>query len=102
MDKIKALYMFRDETANPDKHRTIVETPSVILTVVGFNDFKEGIKVAKQMVQNGVQLIELCGACGYEGAKIISEAVGNKVPVGMIVHQFDNAPKICEFLKSLD
>lgn len=42
----------------------------------------------------------MCGAFGYEGAKEVSEAVGNKVPVGMIGHQVWDAPKLAKVLEA--
>jgi len=101
MNKLKALYMFLDETADSTKHRAVVDTPSVTMTVIGVSSREEAAKTAKQHVQEGCVLVELCGACGYEGAKKVYDAVGDKVPVGMMVHQFDNAPNICELIKRL-
>ena len=100
MEKIKALYMFLDESADSTKHRATVDTPSVTLTVVGVSSPEVAIQTAKQLIQEGkAELVELCGACGYRVAKAVYEAVGDQAPVGMIVHQFDNAPKICELIK---
>jgi hypothetical protein len=100
MEKIKALYMFLDETADSTKHQATVDTPSVTLTVVGVSSPEIAIQTAKQFIREGkAELVELCGACGYKVAKAVSEAVGDQAPVGMIVHQFDNAPKICELIK---
>lgn len=99
--KLKALYMFLDETADSTKHRAVVDTPSITLTVIGVSSREEAVKIAKQHVEEGFHLVELCGACGYEGAKKVRDAVGDKVPVGMMVHQFDNAPRICELIAKL-
>ena len=100
MEKIKALYLFLDETADSTKHKATVETPSVILTVVGVSSPEVSAQTAKQFIQEGkAELVELCGAHGYGGAKVVYDAIGDQAPVGMIVHQFDNAPKICELIK---
>ena len=50
----------------------------------------------------GIHLIELCGASGYAGGKAVYDAVGDKVPVGIMVHQFNNAPNICKLLEKFE
>jgi hypothetical protein len=100
MEKAKALYMFTDETADSKKHRAVIDTPNIMLTFIGVSSEEEAVKIAKQYVQEeGIHLIELCGASGYAGGKAVYDAVGDKVPVGIIVHQFDNSPIICKLLE---
>ena len=41
---------------------------------------------AKDLYENGIGCIELCGAFGPDGAKQIIDATGNKIPVGYITH----------------
>jgi hypothetical protein len=101
--KLKALYMFCDPTADAIKNRAEVDAPACKMFVVGVSSTDEGAKIAKQLVQQeGITLIEVCGAFGYEGAKKVSEAVGDKVPVGMIVHQVWNAARLAKLLESLE
>lgn len=103
MEKAKALYMFTDETADSTKHRAVIDTPNITLIAIGVSSEEEAVKIAKQYVEEeGIHLIELCGASGYAGGKAVCDAVGDTVPVGIIVHQFDNAPKICRLLESFD
>ena len=96
--KLKALYMFVDPSANSAKHRAVIDTSNTELLVIGVNSIEEGKKIAKQLVQEGVVLIELCGAFGYDGAKRVYDEVGDKIPVGMMVHQVWNAPKLAKLL----
>jgi hypothetical protein len=102
MAQAKVLYMFTDETADSSKHRAVISTPNVMIIAIGVSSTDEAVEVAKQHVGEGIDLIELCGASGYAGGKAVSEAVGDKVPVGIMVHQFDNAPKICKLLEKFD
>ena len=100
MEKLKALFMFLDETADPTKHQVTVDTPGVTLTVVGVSSLEVAIKTAKQLIREGkADLVELCSSGGYKVAAAVSEAIGDQVPVGLVVHQWDNAPKICEAIK---
>ena len=85
----KYIYIFVSPGADSTKHRAVIDTPISHLLVVGVDNIEEGAKIAKQFVQQeGVVFIELCGGFGYEGAKKVSDEVGDKVPVGMMVHQF--------------
>jgi hypothetical protein len=103
MAKAKVLYMFTDETADSAKHRAVIDTPNVSVTVIGVSSQEEAVTIAKDYVENkGFHLIELCGASGYSGGKAVSDAVGDKVPVGIIVHQFNNSPNICKLLENFD
>lgn len=63
------------------------------------NDPKEGVDVAKKLVdENGIQIIELCGEWGYAGASKVQEAVGENVPVGIVLQQVRNALALVDIL----
>jgi hypothetical protein len=94
---LKILYMFVDPTADSNSHRAVIETPIVRMTINGVSSFEEAIKLAEQAVIEGADLIELCGGFGYAGAKSVHDAVGGRVPVGMIVHQEGNSPQLAEY-----
>lgn len=48
---------------------------------------KEGvIPIAQQLVEDGVQLIELCGAFGPLWIAKVTEAIHGKVPVGSVAY----------------
>lgn len=96
--KLQVLYMFCDPTADSDKNRLVTETEDGVVHVIGVKSTDEGAEIARQMVEEGVAIVELCGAFGYEGAKKVHDSVGEKVPVGMMVHQVWNAPKIAKIL----
>jgi hypothetical protein len=99
--KLRVLYMFRDPTADSTIHKALIETEAGMVYIVGVSSIDKGAEIAKEMVDNGIALIELCGAFGYEGAKMVSDAVGDKVPVGMMVHQVWNGPKIAKLLEGI-
>ena len=103
MAKAKALYMFTDPTADSGKHRAEIDTPNISISFVGVPNEDEAARIAKEYVEEkGVHIIELCGASGYSGGKAVHDAVGNEVPVGIIVHQFDNSLSICRLLKKFE
>lgn len=90
MEKLKAAFIFVAPEADPDKHRAIVDTPAVELVVVGVKNYDEACKVAKELVENGVKAIELCGGFGHLGVAKVAEAVADKAVVGVV--RFDIHP----------
>ena len=90
MGKLKAAFIFVAPEADPKKHRAVVETPAVELHVVGVKNYEEACKIAKELVNDGIGAIELCGGFGHKGAAKVVEAVGGKVPVGVV--RFDLHP----------
>ena len=50
--------------------------------IIGVGTVEEAVAVAKELQQDGIDCIELCGAFGKEGAKQIIDATGNTIPVG--------------------
>lgn len=54
--------------------------------IIGVTNILEATKVARELFENGIDCIELCGAFGVDGARKIIEATENKVPVGYITH----------------
>jgi len=100
MMKPKALYMFVDPSVDLTKHRAEIETPKFKMMIQGVRSIEEGASMAKQFVEEGVSLVELCGGFGYAGAKAVSDAVGDRASVGMIVHQVWDAPKLAKVLEA--
>ncbi|MBM4432260.1 MAG: hypothetical protein FJ026_18210 [Chloroflexi bacterium] len=87
---LKAAFVFVAPEANPAKHRAVVATPAVELTVVGVVNYAEAEKVARALVDEGIVAIELCGGFGHEGTARIVKAVQGKAAVGVV--RFDNHP----------
>ncbi|HJV47440.1 MAG TPA: DUF6506 family protein [Bacillota bacterium] len=87
---LNAVFMFVAPEADTEKHRTVVETPGVRLTVVGVNNYLEAEKVAKELTDQGATIIELCAGFGNEGVAVVNNAVKNKAVVGVV--RFDRHP----------
>lgn len=56
------------------------------MKVVGVREPSEGIAAAKDMVAEGIQLIELCGGFSPVWAGKVIEAIDYKVPVGVVAY----------------
>ncbi|MRR54338.1 MAG: hypothetical protein EG822_07490 [Deltaproteobacteria bacterium] len=87
---LKAVFMFVAPQSDAEKHRAVVETPAVSLTVVGVNNYTEAAELAKVLADQGNVAIELCAGFGHEGVAAVKKAVGNRAAVGAV--RFDNHP----------
>lgn len=87
---LKAAFIFVAPEADAAKHRAVVETPVVELTVVGVKNYADAVDAAKSLVDAGIVAIELCAGFGVEGVAAIKQAVGAKAAVGAV--RFDNHP----------
>jgi hypothetical protein len=87
---LKAAFLFVAPEADANKHRSVIETPMVELTVVGVKDYVAAVEEAKRLVDQGIVAIELCGGFGNEGTAAVQKAVKGKAAVGVV--RFDNHP----------
>ncbi len=86
--KVNAAFMFIAPQVDYKTHRTVVDTPIVRLTVVGVKNYDEAKAIAVELVEQGIEAIELCAAFGNEGVGIISKAVEGKAAVGAVRFDF--------------
>jgi hypothetical protein len=68
----------------------IIQSDSLKTRIVGVDSLERAESAALELVEDGVQLIELCGWFGPKGAARIIEAVGDRVPVGFVGHGPDS------------
>jgi hypothetical protein len=70
MGKFKAAFMFVTPDSDPKTHRMNIATPEVLdLSVVGVKDYEQAAIVARELVDQGVTAIELCGGFGQIGVR---------------------------------
>uniref|UniRef100_A0A832EAB3 Uncharacterized protein n=1 Tax=Desulfacinum infernum TaxID=35837 RepID=A0A832EAB3_9BACT len=90
-DVLKAVFLFVAPEADPESHRQWVVTPTVHLLVVGVRDYAQAVDVVKKLVQSeGISAVELCGGFGHVGTAMVAQAVGSRIPVGVV--RFDTHP----------
>jgi hypothetical protein len=87
---LKAAFLFVAPEGDPEQHRSWVKTPEVHVLTVAAKDYDSAARLAKELVKEGIQAIELCGGFGHVGAAKIVQAVENKIPVGVV--RFDIHP----------
>lgn len=56
------------------------------LTCVGISSVAAGPEAARRLVEDGVELIELCGAFSGAGLAAVTAAVDGRVPVGAVFY----------------
>ena len=61
-------------------------TDRFAMKVVGVRHPQDGVAAAKEMVAEGIQLIELCGGFSPVWAGKIIEAIDYAVPVGVVAY----------------
>ena len=86
----KAAFIFIAPENDFNKHRTVIDSPVVELSVVGVKNYDEAEEVALKLVADGVTAIELCAGFGNEGTARIARAVKGKAVVGVV--RFDLHP----------
>ena len=81
-------YIFLGPGLDPTKDRQQIVTKDFTFTAVGidFQHKEQVIAVAKEMIAQGAQMIELCGGFGPIWVAKVSEAINNQVPVGTVVY----------------
>lgn len=69
-------------------------TPAFSMKVVGVSHPEQGVAAAKGMVDEGIQLIELCGGFSPVWAGKIIEAIEYRVPVGVVAYGPESIDKM--------
>ncbi|MDA8212202.1 MAG: DUF6506 family protein [Clostridia bacterium] len=87
---LKAAFLFVAPEVDTTEHKAWVETPQVHVLTIAAKDYEVAAQVAKELVVQGIQAIELCGGFGHAGVAKIVEAVEGKIPVGVV--RFDTHP----------
>ena len=66
----------------PEANTVVTSSPFFKATVVGVETIDRACDSAKELVKNGVQMIELCGGFDEEAVQRVIDAIGGQVPVG--------------------
>jgi hypothetical protein len=77
-------FIYTAAGANPERDWTVVDSGDCRTVLVGVAAPGQGVDVARRLVEDGVQLIELCGGFGPVHTGRIIEAIDGAVPVGSV------------------
>ena len=81
---MKFAFLIMDKIFNSEKDRSSIHNG--VSQIIGVSNIKEACKIAKELKDEGIDCIELCGGFREEGARKIIEATENKIAVGFVVH----------------
>ena len=79
---------------DPAIHRASFDLPDFSTTIVCVSSLEQAIAVAQELVQQGVQLIELCGGFTPEQTSAIHDSIERQVPVGIVRYSFEEQQKL--------
>ena len=91
MQKWGFIYTLGDAGAPP--RRDVIGSSACQLVCVGIPSVDDAVDAAKQLLEDGVQLIELCGAFEAKGLASVVAAAGD-VPVGAVFYGGEAAPAL--------
>lgn len=77
-------FIVTGEGLDPATHRMEMRSASFTMVAVGVADAAGAPSVARAMVAEGIELIELCGGFGPLGTADVLRAIDRAVPVGAV------------------
>lgn len=81
-------YIIMDDGFNPNNDYEFIGKDKHAC-IVGVENLEQATDIAIELANDGVDVIELCGAFGPEGAKTIIDATEGKVAIGYVTHLQD-------------
>jgi hypothetical protein len=99
----KFAYVYLGPNLDPAKHRSVTTAGEFSFIAVGIDFYAKErvIEVAKQLVAEGAQLIELCGGFGPLWIAKVTQAIQGKVPVGSVAYGPEARKPILDLLSDL-
>lgn len=93
-------YIFLGPNLDPKQHQSEIKTDQLTFTTVGvdFNQKELAIDIAKELIANGAQMIELCGGFGPLWIAKIHEATHGQVPVGSVAYGPESRKPLVDLL----
>lgn len=91
-------YIILGEGYEADKHQAAISSAQFSSTIICVQSVSQAVIAAKKMVQDNIEVIELCGEFGQSGAFQIINAIDCKVPVGYVSFAGYEHDKLTDFL----
>jgi len=67
-------------------HRVEMKSHAFTMIAIGVASSEQAIVAARELVAEGIQLLELCGGFGPLGTAKVIEAIDNRIPVGSVAY----------------
>ena len=82
------VYIYLGPDLDPAIHRSDIKTDKLTFSAIGiaFNQKDKVIEIAKRAIEDGAQMIELCGGFGPLWIAKVTEATHGKIPVGSVAY----------------
>lgn len=87
-------FIFLSPGADPVRDRHEMSVGDQRTTLVAIGDPSAGVPVAKELADDGCELLELCGAFGPVWTARIIEAVGDGVVVGAVAYGAESVDRL--------
>ena len=88
---IKWAFIAVSKAAEGQVHKSVIRTSQREITTALVPDYDTAVQVARQLVDEGAAMIELCAGVGHVGVARVAQAVP-EVPVGVV--RFDKHPAL--------
>lgn len=95
-------YIYGQPGADPVADRFVIDRAGQRTTLVPVPDESAAAGVAVGLVDEGVQLIELCGGFTVQDAARVVEAVDGRVPVGHVTFGLESVTAAAEYKAQFD
>lgn len=81
-------YIFLGPELNHERDHAIIKTEKMTFQTFGIDFMHKELVIdaARQAIENGAQMIELCGGFGPLWIAKVTEAIHGKVPVGGVMY----------------
>ncbi|MEV0249544.1 DUF6506 family protein [Nocardia sp. NPDC050712] len=77
-------FIYVADGCDPDRDISIVDTGKSRTVLVGVGAHEQAPAVARRLVADGAQLLELCGGFGAADTAAVLAAIDSAVPVGTV------------------
>ncbi|CAL9585070.1 hypothetical protein SUDANB95_05079 [Actinosynnema sp. ALI-1.44] len=79
-------FVYLAEGCDPARDVSVVDTGACRTVLVGVGRVEQVVAAARRLVDDGAELVELCGAFGPVWTAKVLDAVGGRVPVGSVTY----------------
>lgn len=93
-------FIFKGPGMTSTRHHARMDAESFSMSIRGVGSVDEAKEAAKDLVAEGIQLLELCGGFDAAMTAAIAEAIGHAVPVGAVAYSAEEKDRLDRFLKS--
>ena len=84
MSFITLAYLVIGKGYDPQTSRVSIERPGSKVWMIGVNDMEQAKAVAKDLIAEGVDALEVCGGFGEARVRELIDAIDGAIPVGHV------------------